>query len=393
MFRKFLLLFLFCCYLFGLCDNIAAQTNSIAATSSTPIQVVYLNEGNTIVTYNVDPQTLYATQVGSLTLTTNAEYYVVYPSPNDHFIYVVAFNTNSTKSLAVYQTDASGAPQAPPTQQVNFNYFYDMRFDPHANFAYAVFGLPNGPNQTAFHIRRYLVNQTNGSLSSPVSEAKYVLDTDPSGEYCNLGLSGFNAAGTVLYDNVSCSPHDSNSATYYERSLNTKTGALGPDVQIYSWNQGDSGFERVQFIKNLMFDFMSPNDFQTGIDEVNIYPVAPHTSTPLVHCTVNMLEACGDTTGVAHPSGKYVFMAISSDTTQIDRVELGAKKIVDTGNYIPYQFGAFSPDGTLFYGIENTNTTYIIHIYGFDVATSAVTPGGEIGLPSGLDPYFVAERY
>jgi hypothetical protein len=73
---------------------------------------------------------------------------------------------------------------------------------------------------------------------------------------------------------------------------------------------------------------------------------------------------------------------------------LNQKKIVDTGNYIPYQFGQFSPDGTLVYGIYNSNPGYYIEIFAFNTATSAVTTNGYfIGVPSGLDSYFVAERY
>jgi len=153
-----------------------------------------------------------------------------------------------------------------------------------------------------------------------------------------------------------------------------------------------NGYEGVHFVHNLMFDFVTPNNFQQGIDYVNIDPVKPNAK-PLVHCTANMLEACGNTGGFVHPSGKYLFMQISQDTTQIDRVELGQHKIVDTGNYIPYAFGRFSPDGSLVYAILSQSSGYLIEIYGFNATSSAVRPGGAIYVPSGFDSYFVAERY
>ena len=108
-----------------------------------------------------------------------------------------------------------------------------------------------------------------------------------------------------------------------------------------------------------------------------------------------MLQACGYAGGVAHPSGKYIFMEISQDTTQIDKVEQGAKKIVDTSHYIPYRFyGVFSLDGTVTYSFYSYSYTfYYVEIYGFDVATSNVTPGGSIYIPSAFDPFFVAQRY
>ena len=50
------------------------------------------------------------------------------------------------------------------------------------------------------------------------------------------------------------------------------------------------------------------------------------------------------------------------------------------------------PDGKLVYSTLDLSPGYQIEIYGFDVATGAVTPGGLIGVPSGLDPFYVAER-
>jgi len=41
--------------------------------------------------------------------------------------------------------------------------------------------------------------------------------------------------------------------------------------------------------------------------------------------------------------GKYLFMAIASDLTQIDKVELSQKKIVDTPITFPMR-SPFSPD-------------------------------------------------
>jgi hypothetical protein len=376
-------------------QNLAAKTSTNSAASSTRVQVVYVIEGNTILTYDVDQQTLTPTQVGSLVVNnTGVEYYALYSSPNDHFLYLIAYHTDLSKRLSVYRTSALGAPQAPSTQELSFNGFHGFQFDPGANFAYAVFGFPDGAYNTAFHIRRYVVNFTNGSLSSPVSEAKYVLPSNPSGEDCGVATAGFNPPANTLYDEVFCSSPDNISATYYERSVNTATGALGPDIQVYSWNNGTQGFESVQFVANHMFDFVVPNNYQSGINSVNVYPIVPNTKTPTIHCTGAMLEACGSATGVAHPSGKFVFMGISSDTTQIDRVELSAHKIVDTGNYIPYQFARFSPDGSLAYGINNLSSgDYYIEISGFNVATSGVAPGGAIYVPSGLGPWIVAERY
>jgi hypothetical protein len=367
----------------------------ISANAWSAVQVVYVVEGNTIVTYNVDPQTLNATQVGSLNINGSAEYYGLFPSADDHFLYLVAFNSNSTKTLSVYATDASGAPQAPATQQFNANYFYGIQFDPRANFAYAVYGLPYDAYNTAYHIFRYVVDPKTGKLSNRVSEATYILSNGAEGStYCEVGLYGFNPAATTLYDVVSCSGHDGGDYTYYERTLNTKTGALGPDVQIYSWSYGTEGRnELIQFVGSHMFDFVTPNNYQTGANSLDIYPLVPNTSKPQIHCTSTMLAACGAGPGVAHPSGQYLLMWTSQTTTEVDKVEFSQRKIADTGNYIPYANATFGPGGTLIYAANYAGSGYSIEIYGFNATTGAVTPGGSISVPSGLDSYYAVKRH
>jgi len=87
-------------------------------------------------------------------------------------------------------------------------------------------------------------------------------------------------------------------------------------------------------------------------------------------------------------------MQISPGTYQIDKVELAAKKIVDTGNYllVPW-LNQFSPDGTLVYGEGSWSGSGLpLNIFGFNVTTSAITPGGSIWI-EGLGTPITAERY
>jgi hypothetical protein len=367
---------------------------SAASASTSPVQVVYAVEGTTIVTYDVDPQTLIATQVGTpLTVSQAATLAGLIPVPHGRFLYVVAYDTNFNEHLSVYATDETGAPESPATQQMNATGFYGLVVDPLADFAYTIFeSTPAGSYYTTYVIRRYMVDAVTGALSNPEVEAKYVLDDGAEGTTdCYLQLLGFNPTATALYDVVSCIGHDGESGTYNEHSLNPQTGALGPDVEIYSWSNQD-GYQNVQFVGNLMFVFASPNDFQQGFNTVDVYPLQPNTSQPLVQCTESMLEACGYTGGVVHPSGKYIFMAITADSTQIDRVELSQQNIVDTGNYIPYPFSQFSPDGTLAYAFSNISGYEQIEIYGFDAVTGSVTPGEGVYVPSNFVGFYVAER-
>jgi len=395
MFRAACVSLIFVFSTFALCQNSDRQ-NPLAPQSSSAVQVVYVVDGSILTTYDIDPQTLYPTRVGTLTVP-ESTYPIINPSADGHFLYYSAFNdaSQSTHVLLVYATDATGAPQNPPVQRIDANSLYGgVAIDPKANFLYAIYAAPGAPYYTTYTIRRFVIDPNTGRISQSQAEATYSLPNGAEGtEYCGLIILGFNPAGTRLYDEVSCGYHGGASATYNERGVNLQTGALGPNAQVYSWSNSSGGGEYVQFVNGLLFDFVNPNSYEQGINSVDIYPVKPNTSTPIVQCTASMLQACGYAIGVAHPSGKYVFMGVSQDSTQIDKVELSAHKIVDTTNYIPYQFGQFSPDGTLVYAISDAST-YDIEIYGFDVATGAArTNGGVIVLPSGLDVWFTAHRY
>ena len=346
----------------------------------------------------MDPQTLNPTQVGSLTVPNAVFNPDVTPwliaAPNDHFVYYIGYISQTQQRLWVFATDATGSLHLPTVQEFDVKDFNGLQVDPKANYLYAVFEGANHDDSyyNPWYILRYVIDPASGKLSQSQLEATYSLDNGADGTtLCGLSLLGFNSSGTSLYDEVECSAEGANDATYNERIVNLTNGALGDDVEVYSWQNGDTGYESVQFVADRMFDFVVPFDYAQGYDSVNIYPIVPSTSTPLLTCGAQMLEACGYASGIAHPSGKYVFMAIASDVTQIDKVELPQKKIVDSSNYVPYTVTQFSPDGTLVYGVTSENSTYQLMIYGFDVATSEVTPGGYIYLPSTYEAFFTAE--
>ena len=216
---------------------------------------------------------------------------------------MVGYDANSNEYLWVYATDDNGAPKAPATQRFSLPGFYGLQVDPHAYFSYIVSVYPIGQTyNSTFYIRRYLIDPMTGALSSSEAEAKYVLPNGAEGTTeCYVQLYGFNPSASELYDAVGCIGHDGDTITYNQRILNSQTGALGPDAQIYSWTNGNEGYGGVQFVGNLMLEVVTSNGFQQGVNSVNIYPRVPSTSPPLVQCTASMLEACGYAGGVAHP--------------------------------------------------------------------------------------------
>jgi hypothetical protein len=369
--------------------------SSLALASS--VEVVYVASGTTILTYNVDPHTLNYTQVGTLSINGASTFGTLVPSPNDHFIYVTAADANQITHLYVYATDANGAPQSPPTQKLYANNLKSLQIDPKANFLYAVYATPvNQGNQMAATIHRFLINPNNGAVSGSAIEGKYTL-MNISGYSCSLSLTDFNSNATDLYDQVYCETHEGPYANYYERTVNSTTGALGPDVQIYAWgSDGNGSGEAVQFVGNRMFDFVFPD--YANPDSINIYPAVPNTSKPQVQCTASMLAACGAPNGeVAHPSGQYLFIGNSSGSaTEIEKIDYSGKKIVDTGNQVPYTFGGFgppfSPDGTLAFTAVSTSSGYDLQANKFNVSTSQVTSGAQLSVGSS-GPYNIPNVY
>jgi hypothetical protein len=373
------------------CEALAASAPSSA------VQVVYIAGGSTLTTYNIEPQTLQATQVGTLALPQS-----VYPnlvtSPNGQFLYYTAYQNVSDDGLTlyVYDTNASGVPAATPVQQIKAGSLAGLSVHPSGKFIYSIaMGPPNQQQQTTpFSVVRNLINPKNGKLSEPATEATYQLETGSSSNDCYFSLLGFNSEGTTMYDGIICSgPHGSGSATYNERSVDLQTGVLGPDQELYNYSYyAGSETVNVQFANNLLFAFVGYFNQGPNANLVDVYQTS-NPSTPAINCTTAMLAICGDFgSALAHPSGEYVFLSGSTSVTDIGAVNLSTQQISQTSS-IPYYVGKFSPDGTIVYATTYVNSTSEIELYGFDVSTGQVTQGGSLSEPSNEDAWWTTERY
>ena len=384
--------------LVGISTFALAQNSSVSGTSasqpSTKMQVVYVVDNSTLTTYNVDPQTFVPTEAGTLTLKESV-YPNIVPSPNDRFFYYTAFENYSQQGqkLYVYDTNSLGVPATEAVQTIAVSrLFGGIVIDAVSKFVYVASEGTPGSNTTPWYIYRFVLDPATGKLSQRVTEATYSLQSNV--EVCDLSIMGLNAAGTELYDGIGCINPEGTSATYNQRSVNVQTGALGADVQIYSSSDYNGGSERVQFVKNLMFDFVSPNNpsGQTG-ELVNVYRIKPNETTPTISCGSSMFDACGDfILGLVNPTAKYVFLTNPQSVTEIGAVNLSTQQITETSS-IPYEVQEFSPDGTIAYAANDAGTALEIEIYGFNLASGAVTQGGVINVPSDLDSWVTAERY
>jgi hypothetical protein len=383
--RKVLFLFFL---LLAAVMNTPAQTNGGKASSSSTVDVLYVQQNDNILTYNVNPQTGEATQVGQPLTLNGANINIgIVPSPTDHFLNVLWFDSSNKKYLYVYETDASGVPQAKPVQRLSALYIAGFQADPNGKFDYALRLWQNKKGEYVSDIRLFTVDSSTGKLTeSPVVQARYAPNY-----YYTAGLFGFNGGGSRMYDTWNVNFDGEAASTYYHRTVDPNTGALGADTKFFYWSDWTSS-DQVLLTDNLIIDLSRPNSLQQ-YQTVKVYRLVNNPTTALIDCTSTMLAACQTAGNIAvDPSGQYVFLT-PSNVTQVARIDLTNKQIGDTGNSIPGTPQLFfSQDGLLVYALTNNyNGTSTIQVYRFDQQTGGLAAGNQISLSSvwGLTP---AER-
>ena len=357
--------------------NSQTSITKLKANAGTTVQVLYVSDGTTLSTYDIDPRTLQPSLVGTIPLPKPQVNQMV-TSSDGRFLYIMASDPYpaTDNAIYVYDTNGSGLP-GNPSQTLPAVDDLSMIVDPNDNFLYFVrMGTKATLQETLpWWILRYEVNATNGELTNLTKEATYLLPAQATND-CSLSIVGMKSDGTEIYDFDWCGTHEGENAFYDQRTVNSQSGALGSPQPIFSWSS--LGFpESVQFVKNLKFAFSYPIPNEP-YNELQVYPITSNSA--LITCTAATLEACGSDTGVAHPSAKYVFYTNPADnTTEVDAVDLSSKQIVPTGT--TFSSGAsstlrFSPDGSIVYSWQGSIGT--ISIFGFNAATAAITTGGSV---------------
>ncbi len=356
------------------------STTERTAAPTTVIQVLYVSDGTNLYTYDIDPQTLQPSLMGTIPLP-KPQVNGLAASSDGRFLYMMASDPYpaTDNRIYVYDTTGYGVPGM-PLQSVAATNESSMFVDPTDNFLYAVhMGTHATKNLTLpWSIYRYKVNPRNGELTHVINEATYFLPAQGTND-CSLSIVGMNGRGTEIYDYEFCGTHEGQNGFYHERTVDPHTGALGAPQQIFTWSADSIGnSDSVQIIKGLLFAFAYPIANQP-YNQLQVDRVTTNKNAkPLIDCTSTMLAACGSDTGVAHPSAKYVFYTNSqNNTTEVDAVDLSSKQIVSTGTTFSTPTPSilkFSPDGSIVYLLEYGTST--ISIFGFNASTAVITPGG-----------------
>ena len=343
--------------------------SSEVAGAQTALHVFYFTSNSTITTYNVDP-TGVPTQVGSPLTIAGAQWIGnIWPSPNDHFIYVLWPDANYKYSLSVYDTDASGVPQSTPVQTFAAP-SWQMLIHNSGKYAYVI-KTHSGSNGYSENLYLYHINQTTGALTQdPKIQATYGPDY-----YYLESLVSINKAGTRLYDLWSVSFDGENNYYYSYHPINTTTGQLSPDVGTIFTASNYTGLDEQYFTTNYILNLDNQN---SGPSVLNVYPNVKNPQQPLFTCTQSMLNACGTAYNYwLSVDEQYVFLPETGDIA-IGRIEGSTNQIVETGtipapNYV-YLF-PFGPDNRLIYADEGGG---LIQIYLFNSVQGTVTNGGTI---------------
>lgn len=334
-----------------------------------------------VLTYQVDPHSAAAREVGTpIRISPNAANPVI--SADDQFIYFYGGDAGN-EHIWVYATDAQGAPRRTPVQVLNVSNLYSLQIAPNSKFAYAVEFATNDQEQTLAKIRMFAVDPRTGLMSN---SSELLATYGPNGP-CGTGwsvlglltITGFNKDGSQLQENWFCSAHDWAYNAYYTRSIDQRTGAIGPEVLRFAASGGDA----VYFRKNAVIDYTDPAGV-LGNAVIYFYPPSGGTNA-MFSCSSAIIAACGTGYGaLPDQTGRFIFLQESLKTAEVAKVELAEDRLVDTGMSIPSVALQFSPDNLLLYTQKAGSwlPPFYLPIYAFDQKTGAEQQGDTLEVES-----------
>ena len=368
----FALLLLVSSYILLSCQG--SQSN--VATSDEPSsQLLYVIGNGVVSTYVVDTNLAFTSVGQPVTLIAAGSLVQFVPAPNGDFLYVLWSDARNQQHLSVYATDASGIPQTPAVQTLDAPSLYQINIHRSARFVYMMQVSASGAEYIS-EVRLFYVNPSDGKLrEDPRIQGRYgPFDAWPASLY------GFSADGTKIY----LSRQNSQQLFYEQRTLNTRTGTVGPDVVLYQPAAGPLDSDTLVIGNRVMVDEHRNPEAPGYID---VLPLVPRPRRHLFRCAASMLALCETSTNVQiDPSGKYLFLtAPLTQQVHAVRIDLNAKKVEDTGNSIPMTAEtpgfAFSPDGKLVYAVLASDSS--VHVYSFDSTSGQLTDGGSaLPIPS-----------
>lgn len=332
-------------------------------------QVLYVIGNGMVSTYGVDTKALTFTSVAQpVDLIPTGSLVQFVPAPNGNFVDVLWSDAANQQHLSVYATDKSGTPQIPAVQTLNVPSLYQLHIHRSARFVYMMQVNDSNMGFTSA-VRLFYVNPDDGKLRE---DPKFQGSYGPFSVW-PASLYGFSTDGTKIY----LSRQGSQGPFYEQRSLDKKTGIVGPDVVLYQPTAGGSDSDMLVIGTQVMID---QHRASGAVGYIDVLPLAPKPRRRLLRCTASMLSFCSTATDVQiDRSGRYLFLTDPpTQQVHVARIDIHAGKVADTGNFIPMTAEipgfAFSPDGTLVYAILASDSS--LHLYSFNSGSAQLTSGG-----------------
>jgi len=358
-----------------LCAALAATAS--AASSST--EVLYVAEHTSgaisLLTYDVNPETAVAQQVGNIFVGANN----IDPLSvgSEHFVYV----WDST-DVWLYHTNAKGAPEAQFAQHLTFDLAYPVYsfvVDPAGKFAYAAIYWTDSQGNSDDSITLFTIDPSTGDLTNT---GKVVATY--SNYYTSLQSFGFGIRGTPLFarsfDNApyTCNPG------YDTYQVDQSTGDLGALTTLIEVNADCGGGAGV-----------TVNDQLTAVVGAccgagsGFLGITKTATGQQINCQASNLTFCGDESSyiaLDPASRNVVFGDLDAKKTYVGRLDFAGSQLIQSSSTLPgAPYTYFSPDSKVLFALYPQK----IQINAFQSSTGEILASTSIAikgvLPSSVD--------
>lgn len=342
-------------------------TFCLAASS---VEVLYVAEpqGNqyTLLTYNVNPKSAVATQVGQA-VTINAASVDPLTVNGQHYIYVW-----NAADVWVYATNADGVPNSQPSQHLTFNFpqpVHNFLADPDGKFAYAALIWFDQSYNAYAAVQLFTIDPSNGNLSNT---GETVASYGPS-QYIPLTNFLFGTGGGKLFASwLDYGPHTS-AIGYDYYPVNQTTGKMGALKSLFYAQTFECGTSCDVTVTNKVSAY-SGVCCGPGSGSIS---VARNPNGPNFGCEYELAFCSDDTAGLyVDPVSQNLFFADQTvNQVYVAHIDFKNSQLVATTSSIagtPPIF--FSPDSRLVYAV-NANA---IGIYALQMTTGDFTASSSL---------------
>jgi hypothetical protein len=339
------------------------SANSLAQTSST-VEVLYVAgpQGTSSVslhTYNVNPQTAVATQVGSAIpvhrgsidpLTIGAS----------HYIYL--WNSNN---VWLYPTNGRGAPTSTPSQHLTFSFahpVYSFLVNPDGKFAYAAMTWGTYPNNYA-SIVLFTINQSTGKLTNT-----HQVVASYSHPYIGFIKFVFGSQGGKLFAEYLDDGPYTTIFGYDYYPVNQTTGQLGKLQSLYYAQTGECQTSCNVTVTSAL---SAAEGVCCGPGSGNLQ-IARNSTGQNFACQASNQTFCGDDVAnlAIDPANANLFFGDATvNETVIGNINFVTSQVTASSSTIPGTPPVyFSPDSRLVYAVNSND----IGIYSLHTSTGAL---------------------